>query len=564
VGQSFIDVAGGITISPQWTTGTNAGVSITLGPSACARQNPSIVISPAQQQGAASVAVTYALSVTNNDTGCAASTFGQSVTVPSGWTATFGSGPLSIDSGASASTTLSVKAPTSVSPGSYALVPRVSNASEPAYAGSGSATYVVPNSCTRRNPTVSVSPATQQGAPGVAVTYGVAVTNNDSGCGPASFNQSATVLSGWTATFASGALSINSGATASTTLQVKPSTSAAPGTYDIVPRATNALATTFVGAATARYEVPNPCVRKAPSVTVSPLQQQGAPNVPLTYTVSVTNNDTGCASSSFSQNVTAPAGWTAAFGVAALSANPGATVTTTLNVKPPAAAAAGTYLIIPKATNTAAVNFVSSATATYAVAGSGGGTGGGGTGVAVTFSDDFARDDSATIGNGWAEAKGSLSVSRGELRSGPTRALHMAVLPDVVGSKERVAASFASADNIYSPLFGLFMRYVDARNYYVCYRLAGGTSVVRISKVKNGIEVVLKSASVSNPSKDTMFRLTCSAENSTLTLELGSSRLTASDSSFSSGSVGLVMGSVWLLGGKGPSHRADDFAAAVQ
>jgi hypothetical protein len=411
---------------------------------------------------------------------------------------------------------------------------------------------------------MSVSPAMQEGAPGVAVTYGVSVTNNDSGCGATSFNQTAAVPSGWTATFASEALSINSGATASTTLNVKPSASAAPGIYDVVPRATNAVATTFVGAAAARHEVPNPCVRKAPTVTVSPVQRQGAPKVRVTYTVSVTNNDTGCASSSFSQDVSAPAGWKAAFGVAALSADPGATVTTSLKVKPPASAAAGTYPIIPKATNTAAVNFVSSAIATYAVGSSGGGTGGGGTGVAVTFSDDFARDNSATIGNGWAAAKGDFSLTGGELRSGPTRALHMAVLPGVAGSKERVAASFASTDNNYSPRFGLIMRYRGASDYYVCYRLAGGTSVVRISKVIKGIEIVLKSVSVSNPSKGVMFRLTCSAENSTLTLELGSARLTASDSSFSDGSVGLVMGSDWQLGGKGPSHRADDFAAAVQ
>src|SRR5262245_9820492 len=65
VGLSFVDPAGGITIAPQWADGTTAGVSITLGPSACVRRNPSIAISPAQQQGAPSVAVTYALSVTN-------------------------------------------------------------------------------------------------------------------------------------------------------------------------------------------------------------------------------------------------------------------------------------------------------------------------------------------------------------------------------------------------------------------------------------------------------------------------------------------------------------------
>jgi hypothetical protein len=302
-------------------------------------------------------------------------------------------------------------------------------------------------------------------------------------------------------------------------------------------------------------------VRKAPTLTVSPVQQQGAPNVPVTYTVSVTNNDTGCTSSSFSETVTAPAGWTAAFGVAELSPNAGATLTTTLNVKPSASAVAGTYSIIAKATNTAAVSFVSSVTAAYVVAISGGG---GGSGILVTFSDDFARDDPATIGNGWVEAMGHFAVAGGELRSGPTRALHMALRPDLAGSKESVAASFASTDNNYSPRFGLIMRYRDALNYYMCYRMTGGTSVLRISKVVNGVEIVLKSAPIANPAKDAKFRLTCSAESSTLTLELGSSSLTVSDSSFSNGSVGLVMGSTGLLGGKGPSHRADDFTASAQ
>jgi len=220
---------------------------------------------------------------------------------------------------------------------------------------------------------------------------------------------------------------------------------------------------------------------------------------------------------------------------------------------------AGSYSIIPKATNTAEVSFVSSATATHVVIAGGGG----GSGVPVTFSDDFARDDSVTMGNGWVEAKGDFSVTAGELRSGPTRALHMALLPALTGSKASVSASFASTDNNSSPRFGLIMRYRDALNYYTCYRMTGGTSVVRISKVVNGLETVLKSAPIASPAKDARFRLTCSAESSTLTLELGSSRLSVSDSSFSNGSVGLVMGSVWPLGGKGPSHRADDFTASA-
>jgi hypothetical protein len=140
----------------------------------------------------------------------------------------------------------------------------------------------------------------------------------------------------------------------------------------------------------------------------------------------------------------------------------------------------------------------------------------------------------------------------------------MAVLPAVAGSNQRVAAAFASTDSNYGPRFGLIMRYRDALNYYMCYRMAGGTSVVRISKVVSGLETVLKSAPSANPAKDAMFELSCSADSSTLTLELGTSRLTVSDPSFSNGSVGLVMGSAGPLGGKGPSHRADDFIASAQ
>ena len=77
----------------------------------------------------------------------------------------------------------------------------------------------------------------------------------------------------------------------------------------------------------------------------------------------------------------------------------------------------------------------------------------------------------------------------------------------------------------YSTRFGLIVRYRDALNYYVCYRMTGGTSVLRISKVVNGLETVLKSAPSANPAKDAMFQLSCSAESSTLTLELGASRL---------------------------------------
>jgi hypothetical protein len=109
------------------------------------------------------------------------------------------------------------------------------------------------------------------------------------------------------------------------------------------------------------------------------------------------------------------------------------------------------------------------------------------------------------------------------------------------------------------------VRYRDPRNYYVCYRLTGGSSVLRISKVVNGLEIVLKSAPVANPAREAMFGVACRAEGTTLTLELdGVAKLTTSDATFANGAVGLVIGPTWLLGGAGPSHRADHFTATAQ
>lgn len=565
VGQTFVDAAGGISITPEWANGTNAGVSVTIGPSACVRRNPSIAVSPAQQQGPAGATLTYTISVTNNDSGCATSAFMQNATVPSGFSLAFGTGALSINAGATVSTTMSVKSPTNVAAGSYAIAPRVSNANDPVYAGAASASYVVPSACERRNPSVVVTPAQQQGKAGATLSYSVSVTNNDSGCGTSNFSQSASVPSGWSASYSAASLSLASGASGKTTLSVKSPNAVDSGTFNVIPRATNSAATSYVGSATATYEVPAVCVRKAPTVTVSPAQQQGAPNVPVTYTVSVTNNDVGCTSSSFSQNVKAPSGWTTAYSGAALSANPGATVTTTLSVKPPANAKAGNYTITPKATNTAATSFVTTTSATYTVvAGGGNGDNGGGTGPVASFSDNFNRANSDDLGNGWVTGAGDFSIVDGELRSGPVRSLHMAVLPDVSGANASASASFASADNNYSPRFGLIVRYRDARNYYMCYRITGGVSALRISKVVNGFELVLKQVSVGNPAKDTMFKLACGADGHTISLEMGTTRLSVSDSTFNDGAVGVVMGSVWLLGGKAPQHRADDFAASVQ
>ena len=65
--------------------------------------------------------------------------------------------------------------------------------------------------------------------------------------------------------------------------------------------------------------------------------------------------------------------------------------------------------------------------------------------------------------------------------------------PDLVGATQLVTASFASTNNNSGPRFGVVVRYQNPQNYYICYRQVGGSSVLRIAKVQNGVETMLKS-----------------------------------------------------------------------
>ena len=63
----------------------------------------------AMVSAAAGAGVSYTLTVRNNDSAtCAASTFGLSSLVPSGWTGAFGVAAVSLNPGASANTSMTV------------------------------------------------------------------------------------------------------------------------------------------------------------------------------------------------------------------------------------------------------------------------------------------------------------------------------------------------------------------------------------------------------------------------------------------------------------------------
>jgi len=98
----------------------------------------------------------------------------------------------------------------------------------------------------------------------------------------------------------------------------------------------------------------------------------------------------------------------------------------------------------------------------------------------------------------------------------------------------------------------------------------GGASVLRISKVVNGVETVLAQAALPNPTQGVPFRLRASAAGTALTLQLcpsagncsaGGTTVSASDPTFQSGGrVGLLF--KWGVSAT-PSYIADTFKACV-
>ena len=84
----------------------------------------------------------------------------------------------------------------------------------------------------------------------------------------------------------------------------------------------------------------------------------------MTYTLSVTNNDTSaCSASAFNLNATVPGGWNGTFGSSALTLSPGGSGTTTLSVSSPAPFADGTYTITAKGTNSVQPTYTAAASA---------------------------------------------------------------------------------------------------------------------------------------------------------------------------------------------------------
>ena len=176
-GQSFYDPDARVTIAPLWPSGGTAAVSVTFGPLACVRSTPTVVLSPSQSQWVhAETTVTYTVSVTNNDNGgCTAADFSLQATVPAGWAAVFTASPLTIDPGATKSTTLQVTSSASATHGFYTIGVTATNSANTSYTGSTSATYVIVSSL---NVTVSTDKPSYTRNQMVSVTASVSANGS--------------------------------------------------------------------------------------------------------------------------------------------------------------------------------------------------------------------------------------------------------------------------------------------------------------------------------------------------------------------------------------------------
>ncbi|MDI3326623.1 Ig-like domain-containing protein [Pontibacterium granulatum] len=143
-------------------------------------------------------------------------------------------------------------------------------------------------SCVRSNPTLTFSPA--QGpwvAAGTAVNYNVTVTNNDgAACSNNSFNLSANVQSGWSASFNANSVSLAPGQSATTVLTVNSASPAADGFYDI---AVTAASGSYSKTGNVTYVVDNP----ASDTNTAPVAQSdsAATTSGSSVVIPVLNND---------------------------------------------------------------------------------------------------------------------------------------------------------------------------------------------------------------------------------------------------------------------------------
>ena len=333
VGQTYTDSTAGVTIKLTSANGSAATLDVTLGTSSCTHNNPSVSLTPPQASGSAGTALSYNVTVTNNDSSaCSSATFNVGASMPAGWSGTLGSPSLNIAPGTSGSTTVQVTSPSSVTAGLYNFSVSATNAASTSSTGTASASYTV---TTAANFSLSASPASVNVTQGSMKTTTITATSSGGFASSVALSASG-VPSGVTATFNPATLSSGSG---SSTLTFAAGASTATGTYTVTITGTGGglSRTTSVSLTVAAAPPPANFALSASPGAMSTLQGG-------TSTTSITSTTSGGFTSAVSLSASGmPAGVTAAFSPASLASGSG---TSTLTFTAGTSATTGTFTVI--------------------------------------------------------------------------------------------------------------------------------------------------------------------------------------------------------------------------
>ncbi len=296
-----------VTASANSQSGSTTGSFVVYTPPTptCTRSAPTVSLNPTFNTGASSSTQSYTVSVSNRDsgTGCTSnSIFSLSNSaLISGFNPNFSPASLSLAAGQTGTSTFTIGYPANASNSTNSFTISANDSSISGHSGSASGSYTVYNApvltCTRSTPTVTLSPTSNTGAAGSSQVYTVTVTNRDSGSGCSGNSifalSNSALLSGFNATFNPTSVSLGAGAAGNSTMTISYSSSAVNGSNTVTVTANDSSISGHSGSNSATYAVSNPtgCVRQAPIVTATPMNNTISAGQTATYGVTVTNAD---------------------------------------------------------------------------------------------------------------------------------------------------------------------------------------------------------------------------------------------------------------------------------
>ncbi len=144
----------------------------------CVPTTPLVSVSPANQSGFAGTTLNYIVTLTNRDSaGCGISAFSFNRSLSSGWSGTFSNPSLTLSSGQSGTTTLSVNSPLSTLPNVYGLSVTAAAEKDPARAGSATASYTVVATSDSQPPTAPTGLSASAKRTQIQLTWSAASDN---------------------------------------------------------------------------------------------------------------------------------------------------------------------------------------------------------------------------------------------------------------------------------------------------------------------------------------------------------------------------------------------------